>query len=201
MWSDHFPINRYLNYHIYPFYFSWKVFRGCISMTSLLKDLHLKGRCSNLIHIWHNVFSCRILLKISFQQALFYIPLITSLFTMGMYILNKFLVCCESEKKLENICILYLVPFWFLTSIFLSSPWRVLSTGAWRTVSLGFLGFPGASASINLKEHCALLMESHDQFLSLALCSSPVRVTLYEITPHVPIFCFAHQTPAALSEN
>lgn len=61
MWSDHFPINRDLNYHIYPFYFFWKVFRGCVSMTSLPKDLHLKGCCSNLIHIWHNVFSCRTL--------------------------------------------------------------------------------------------------------------------------------------------
>lgn len=61
MLSVHFPINRDLNYHIYSFYFFWKVFRGCISMTSLPKDLHLKGCCSNLIHIWHNVFSCRTL--------------------------------------------------------------------------------------------------------------------------------------------
>lgn len=59
MLSVHVPINRDLNYHIYSFYFFWKVFRGCISMASLLKDLHLKGCCSNLIHIWHNVFSYR----------------------------------------------------------------------------------------------------------------------------------------------
>lgn len=88
MYSDHFPINRDRNYHIYPLYFFWKVFRGCIAMTSLLKDLHLKGCCSNLIHIWHNVFSCRTLpsiWKISFQRALVYIPQIISLFIMGIF--------------------------------------------------------------------------------------------------------------------
>ena len=65
----------------------------------------------------------------------------------------------------------------------------------------GLPGVSGGQCNINLKEHCSLLMENHDQFLSLTLFSSPVRVTLYEITPHAPVFCFAHQTPAALSEN
>lgn len=87
MWSDHFPINRDLNYHIYPFYFSWKVFRGCISMTSLPKDLHLKGCCSNLIHIWHNVFSCRTWLSVwkSVFSRLYSTSLWSFLFWLWVY--------------------------------------------------------------------------------------------------------------------
>lgn len=103
MWSDHFPINRDLNYHIYPFYFFWKVFRGCISMTSLTKDLHLKGCCSNLIHIWHNVFSCRTLPSIwkSLSSRLYSTSLWSFLFYY-LYILSEFHVFCGNEKNIRK---------------------------------------------------------------------------------------------------
>ena len=59
------------------------------------------------------------------------------------YILNKFLVCCESEKKLENICILYLVPFWFLTSI--SCTVFPMKSAANRSLQDSVSGLPGVS--------------------------------------------------------
>lgn len=104
MWSDHFPINRDLNYHIYPFYFFWKVFWGCISMTSLPKDLHLKGCCSNLIHIWHNVFSCRTLPSIwkSVFGRLYSTSLWSFLFLLWVY--SKWISCMLwkwKKKKTE----------------------------------------------------------------------------------------------------
>lgn len=151
MWSDHLPIYRDLNYHIYPFYFFWKVFRGCISMTSLPKDLHLKGCCSNLIHIWHNVFSCRALQNIwkSVFSSLYSTSLWSSLFLLTVY--SKWISCVLWKwKKSENVHILYSVPFWFWNSIsVLSLPWGVLPKGACGTVSLGFLGLPGSRLRID----------------------------------------------------
>lgn len=176
MWSDHFPINRDLNYHIYPFYFFWKVFRGCISMTSLPKDLHLKGCCSNLIHIWHNVFSCRTLWSIwkSVFSRLYSISLWSFLFLLWVY--SKWILCVLWKMKKNQKMFIFFIQFHFDFSpalTILPSPWGVLPTGACRTVSLGFLGFLGARTSINLKgAQCLVDGESRLIFISDSLLFS-----------------------------
>lgn len=69
------------------------------------------------------------------------------------YILSKFHVCCESEKKKSEIVhMLYSVSFWFLAS----SSYTVFLMGNAANGSLqdsvsGLPGVSGASTSINLK--------------------------------------------------
>lgn len=140
MYSDHFPINRDRNYHIYPRYFFWKVLRGCIAMTSLLKDLHLKGCCSNLIHIWHNVFSCRTLPSIwknQFSASSSLRPTDHFSFYYG-YILSEFSVCSGNDINNQKMFTSFLQPhFDFLTC----ASCTVFSLASAAHSVLGFPGF------------------------------------------------------------
>lgn len=72
--------------------------------------------------------------------------------------------------------------FWAILSV-LSSPWGVLPTGACGRVSRAFLGLLGARTSTNLME-AQCLVDGKAQLISNSdSSSSPVRASLYEISP------------------
>lgn len=121
-------------------------------MTSLLKDLHLKGCCSNLIHIWHNVFSCRTLPSIwknQFSASSSLRPTDNFSFYYG-YILSEFSVCSGNDINNQKMFTSFLQPhFDFLTC----ASCTVFSLASAAHSVLGFPGFRGPKQAFTCGGH------------------------------------------------
>lgn len=106
--------------------------------------------------------------KISFQQALVYIPSDHFSFYYG-YMLSEFCVCSGNDINNQKMFTSSLQPhfdFFFKPALPVpSSSWQVLSTASWA--SWAPLGFGLPKQAFTCSGHRGPLVESHDKFPSL----------------------------------
>lgn len=156
-------------------------------MTSLQKNLHLKGCCSDLIHIWHNVFWKSVFC--SLYSASFWS------FPFAWWGYSKWILCVLGKMEKSQKCS-YSVSFLIFEQHFL----YCLPCGEWcqqdpsRECLRVSWGINPTGAQYLVDEKAGLISSSDSS-------SSLVSTSLHDITPHASTVCFGCQLPVILSQG